>query len=108
MVRPVLVNVSSSRLIIGFIMSFNVTTWIEQLGFLKNFGIYSAALAGVSMLLPVMYKYGKPMRAWTAGRLEPQVAPAKTLEDDDQYWNNERPQWQDEKMGTPIGIARPM
>ncbi|KAL2876156.1 hypothetical protein SGCOL_008699 [Colletotrichum sp. CLE4] len=105
---PVLVNVSSSRLIIGFIMSFNVTTWIEDLGFLKNFGIYSAALAGVSMLLPVMYKYGKPMRAWTAGRLEPQVAPAKTLEDDDQYWNNERPQWQDEKMGTPIGIARPM
>ncbi|KAK1986123.1 major facilitator superfamily transporter [Colletotrichum cereale] len=107
---PVLVNVSSSRLIIGFIMSFNVTTWIEQLGFFRNFGIYSAALAGVSMLLPVMYKYGKPMRAWTAGRLEPRIKPAKVLEDDEQYWNNnERPsQWQDEKMGTPIGMPRPV
>ncbi|WYZ39290.1 hypothetical protein EsH8_III_001204 [Colletotrichum jinshuiense] len=107
---PVLVNVSSSRLIIGFIMSFNVTTWIEDLGFLKNFGIYSAALAGVSMLLPVMYIYGKPIRAWTAGYLEPStpILPAKTLDDDDQYWNNDKPEWQDEKMGAPIGIARPM
>ncbi|TQN69605.1 putative MFS-type transporter [Colletotrichum shisoi] len=107
---PVLVNVSSSRLIIGFIMSFNITTWIEQLGFFKNFGIYSAALAGVSMLLPVMYKYGKPMRAWTGGRLEPTVKPAKVLEEDDQYWKSteQSGQWQDEKMGTPIGVARPM
>ncbi|KAE9568166.1 hypothetical protein CGMCC3_g15735 [Colletotrichum fructicola] len=104
---PVLVNVSSARLIIGFIMSFNVTTWIEDLGFLKNFGIYSAALAGISMLLPVMYKYGKPIRAWTAGRLEPAM-PAKVIDDDDQYWNNDKPQWQDEKLGTPIGVARPM
>lgn len=82
-------------------MSFNVTTWIEDLGFFKNFGIYSAALAGVSMLLPVMYKYGKPIRAWTAGRLEPAVL-AKTLDDDDQYWNQDKPQWQDEKMGRAL------
>ncbi|KAK2018313.1 major facilitator superfamily transporter [Colletotrichum eremochloae] len=107
---PVLVNVSSARLIVGFIMSFNVTTWIEQLGFFKNFGIYSAALAGVSMLLPIMYKYGKPMRAWTAGRLEPSVKPAKVLEDDEQYWNkNERPgQWQDEKTGATVSMGRPI
>ncbi|KAK2032977.1 major facilitator superfamily transporter [Colletotrichum zoysiae] len=108
---PVLVNVSSARLIVGFIMSFNVTTWIEELGFFKNFGIYSAALAGVSMLLPVMYKYGKPMRAWTAGRLEPSIKPAKAVEDDEQYWNNnERPgQWQDEKMGNPVIVmGRPI
>ncbi|KAK1965076.1 major facilitator superfamily transporter [Colletotrichum sublineola] len=107
---PVLVNVSSARLIVGFIMSFNVTTWIEQLGFFKNFGIYSAALAGVSMLLPIMYKYGKPMRAWTAGRLEPSVKPAKVLEDDEQYWNkNERPdQWQDEKMDATVSMGRPI
>jgi len=66
----VLVNVSSSRLIIGFAMSFNVTTWVQDLGFLKSFGLYSFALAIASLGLPLVYRYGKSMRVWTAGRIQ--------------------------------------
>jgi len=64
---PVLVNVSSFRCIIGFAMSFRATEWINDRGFFGSFGIYAAVLAGLSMLLPVMYLYGKKIRKWTAG-----------------------------------------
>lgn len=67
---PVLVNVSSFRLIIGFAMSFNATTWVEDLGFTRSFGYYSLVLALVSLGLPAVYIYGKRLRAWTGGRLE--------------------------------------
>jgi len=66
----VLVNVSSLRCIIGFAMSFRATTWIEDRGFFGSFGIYAAVLAGLSMLLPVMYLYGKKIRKWTAGTVQ--------------------------------------
>lgn len=84
---PVLVNVSSIRLIIGFAFSFKATDWIQDLGFMTNFAIYGAALTGVSLLLPVMYIYGKPIRAWTSGRLEARVV--KDVDDDDRDWKVE-------------------
>lgn len=62
-----LVNVSSFRCIIGFAMSFRATTWVEDLGFLGSFAIYSGVLAGFSLLLPVIFFYGKRIRQWTAG-----------------------------------------
>ncbi|KAH8886736.1 MFS general substrate transporter [Thozetella sp. PMI_491] len=77
---PVLVNVSSFRLIVGFAMSFNATTWIEQLGFLESFGIYSGSLALVSLGLPFVYLYGKRIRSWTAGQLQPSLV--KKIDDD--------------------------
>lgn len=67
--RPVLVNVSSFRLIIGFGMSFDATTWVQQLGFLRSFAIYSGALAFLSLGLPLVYIYGKRIRAFTGGKL---------------------------------------
>ncbi|KAJ0122933.1 hypothetical protein J7T55_011394 [Diaporthe amygdali] len=67
---PVLVNVSSLRLVVGFALSFDSTTWIEQLGFMVNFAIYGGIMAGFALGLPIMYIYGKRIRAWTAGRLE--------------------------------------
>ncbi|ORY67310.1 major facilitator superfamily domain-containing protein [Pseudomassariella vexata] len=67
---PVLVSVSSFRLIFGFLLSFKITNLIMARGFLNMFGIYSGALAAVALLLPVIYIYGKPIRAWSAGRLE--------------------------------------
>ncbi|EGY13625.1 hypothetical protein VD0002_g6572 [Verticillium dahliae] len=80
---PVLVNVSSIRLIIGFAMSFRVTDWIQDLGFMVNFAIYSGALAAVALLLPAMYIYGKRIREWTGGRLEARVV---NNVDDDKDW----------------------
>jgi hypothetical protein len=104
---PVLVNVSSFRLIIGFILSFNVTTWIEQVGFLTNFGLYSAALGAAALALPFIYAYGKKLRAWTSGRLQPTVV--RTVEKEDWARGSKRmeadPQWggendeKDEKVG---------
>ncbi|KAM7206122.1 Major facilitator superfamily domain containing protein [Naviculisporaceae sp. PSN 640] len=67
---PVLVNVSSFRFIVGFAMSFKVTSWIQNSGFLRTFGYYSIALVLASLGLPVVYLYGKKIRAWTAGTLE--------------------------------------
>jgi hypothetical protein len=69
----VLVNVSSFRLIVGFIMSFKATEWVQDLGFLKSFGIYGAALGASCLGLPFVYYYGKRIRAWTAGTLAPSV-----------------------------------
>lgn len=68
-----LVNVSSIRLIVGFAMSFNVTTWVQDMGFLRTFGYYSIALALASLCLPIVYYTGKRVRAWTVGTLERQV-----------------------------------
>lgn len=65
--RPILVNVSSFRCIIGFAMSFKATTWVEDLGFLVSFSIYAGVLAFFSLMLPIFYFYGKRMRRWTSG-----------------------------------------
>lgn len=70
LIRPVLVNVSSFRLIVGFAMSFNVTSWVQSVGFFPTFGYYSLALVLASLGLPLVYRYGKRIRAWTAGRLD--------------------------------------
>ncbi len=61
-------------------MSFNAINWIEDIGFFESFGIYSAALAFASLGLPLVYIYGKRIRSWTAGQLEPAVI--KKIEDD--------------------------
>lgn len=56
-------------------MSFNATTWVEDMGFLESFGIYSGALGITALGLPLVYFYGKRIRAFTAGKLG---APATT------------------------------
>lgn len=52
-------------------MSFDATSWVEQLGFLKSFGIYSGALGIAALGWPLVYFYGKRIRAFTAGKLGP-------------------------------------
>lgn len=52
-------------------MSFDATSWIEQLGFLKSFGIYSGALGVATLGWPLVYFYGKRIRAFTAGKSSP-------------------------------------
>lgn len=50
-------------------MSFDATTWVEQIGFMKSFSIYAGALAFMTLGLPLVYIYGKRIRAFTAGKL---------------------------------------
>lgn len=47
-----------------------MSNWVEQLGFLANFAIYGGVMAAFALCGPIMYIYGKRIRAWTAGRLE--------------------------------------
>lgn len=61
---------SSFRLIAGFLISFKAADTILAIGFLKTFAIYSSIMALFSLLLPAVYKYGKRMRLWSAGKLE--------------------------------------
>lgn len=67
---PVLVNVSSFRCIIGFILSYRVTVWVDDRGFLGSFAIYSGVLAGLAMLLPVLFLFGKSIRRFTSGTVK--------------------------------------
>lgn len=80
--RPVLINVASFRLIIGFIMSFKAVDWVQDMGFFKSFGIYSIALGIACLGLPFVYFYGKRIRMWTAGRLEPPLPTGKKFDEE--------------------------
>ncbi|KAF1808702.1 MFS general substrate transporter [Eremomyces bilateralis CBS 781.70] len=66
---PVLVNVSSFRCIVGFAMSFRATTWIQARGYLGCFAIYAGILGFLTLVMPLVYIYGKRIRAWTAGNV---------------------------------------
>lgn len=61
---------SSFRLIAGFLISFKAADWILDIGFIKTFGIYSAIMLLFSLMLPLVYKYGKRMRLWSARQFE--------------------------------------
>ncbi|CAN8099288.1 unnamed protein product [Discula destructiva] len=67
---PVLVTMSSFRLIAGFLISFKSADMILAIGFLKTFGIFAIIMTIFSLMLPLVYKYGKRMRLWSAGQFE--------------------------------------
>lgn len=68
--RPVLVNVSSFRCIVGFAMSFKATDWIRDRGYFGSFAIYAAIISVLALGMPIVYMYGKRLRAWTGGRVQ--------------------------------------
>lgn len=72
---------SSFRLIAGFLISFKSADWILDIGFLKTFAIYSGIMLLFSLMLPIVYRYGKRMRLWSAGQFE-SASPDKTADSD--------------------------
>ncbi|KAF1812742.1 MFS general substrate transporter [Eremomyces bilateralis CBS 781.70] len=62
---PVLINVSAFRSIVGFALSFKVSSWVEERGYMFIWIIYAIMLGVVSMGLPIMYVYGKDIRRET-------------------------------------------
>lgn len=66
---PVLVNVSSLRLIIGFFFGSLATTWVQQKGLLPTMVIYAEAMIVVLLMMPVLIFYGKKIRMLTAGKV---------------------------------------
>ncbi|KAI1333779.1 major facilitator superfamily transporter [Xylariaceae sp. FL0016] len=57
MAGPVLVNVSSLRIIISFLTSSNATIWLQQLGPMRLLGLG----------IPILFFFGKKLRMVTAG-----------------------------------------
>jgi hypothetical protein len=75
---PVLVNVSSLRIILAFFLSSKSTSWIAERGFLNTFVIYAEVMIVVSLGIPVLYFFGRKLRLLTAGRV--QRATSDTME----------------------------
>ncbi|KAH8649093.1 major facilitator superfamily domain-containing protein [Xylariales sp. PMI_506] len=64
---PVLVNVSSIRVIIGFFLSSNVTVWVQEMGIESTFALYAESIIIASLGIPILFFWGKRIRVWTAG-----------------------------------------
>ncbi|KAK2001446.1 major facilitator superfamily transporter [Colletotrichum falcatum] len=67
---PVLVNVSSMRIVIAFFVASKATVWIAERGAIATFALYAEALIVLSLGLPVFYFWGKRLRQWTAGSVK--------------------------------------
>ena len=83
---PVLVNVSSLRIIIAFFLSSQATTWVMNMGLLTTMSIYAVIMIVLALGIPGLFFYGKRMRQWTAGRvqnMESKPSKKKMMLDDD-------------------------
>ena len=66
---PVLVNVSSLRIIIAYFVGSQSTVWISTKGFLNVFAVYAEVMIVASLGIPLFYFFGKRIRRWTAGKI---------------------------------------
>ena len=64
---PVLVNVSSLRLIIAFFLASQATVWVAERGLLAVFAIYAEVMLVLSLGIPGIFFFGKRLRQWTGG-----------------------------------------
>ncbi|KAG6016159.1 hypothetical protein E4U54_002153 [Claviceps lovelessii] len=59
---PSLVNIASFRQLIAFILSFRVSEWVADLGYLNTFLIYAGILSAFICFIPVIYIWGATWR----------------------------------------------
>lgn len=59
---PSLVNIASFRCIIAFALSFRVSEWVADLGYLKTFTIYASILGAFTLFIPIIYIWGEKWR----------------------------------------------
>lgn len=67
---PVLVNVSSLRIIIAFFLASEATTWVATKGLLNTFVIYAEAMIVIALFIPALWFFGKKIRQWTSGQVK--------------------------------------
>lgn len=67
---PVLVNVSSMRIIIAFFLASEATTWVAEKGLLATFAIYAETMIVISLGIPILWFTGKKLRVWTGGKVK--------------------------------------
>ncbi|USW55007.1 Putative major facilitator superfamily, MFS transporter superfamily [Septoria linicola] len=64
---PALVNIASFRCLIAFVLSFRVTEWVSEFGYLDSMLIYVGIISFFTLLIPVVYKFGPAWRKrWPA------------------------------------------
>ncbi|PQK13626.1 hypothetical protein BB8028_0004g05570 [Beauveria bassiana] len=64
---PALVNIASFRLIVAFVLSFRVSEWVAELGYLKTFIMYAGILGAFILFIPIIYTWGPSWRKrWPA------------------------------------------
>ncbi|KAG5979940.1 hypothetical protein E4U55_004564 [Claviceps digitariae] len=59
---PSLVNIASFRCLIAFVLSFRVSEWVADLGYLKTFFIYAGILSAFMFFIPIIYVWGPSWR----------------------------------------------
>ncbi|ATY65964.1 Major facilitator superfamily general substrate transporter [Cordyceps militaris] len=59
---PALVNIASFRLMVAFVLSFRVSEWVAELGYMKTFVMYAGILGGFILFIPIIYKWGPSWR----------------------------------------------
>lgn len=68
---PSLVNIASFRCLIAFILSFRVSEWVAELGYMKTFIMYASILGAFILLIPVVYIWGEGWRKrWSSSPRE--------------------------------------
>ncbi|WQF86760.1 Putative major facilitator superfamily, MFS transporter superfamily [Colletotrichum destructivum] len=78
---PVLVNVSSLRIVIAFFVASKATVWIAKYGPLATFALYAETIIVFSLGLPILYFWGKRLRQWTAGNVKSKQSEQRVLSD---------------------------
>lgn len=64
---PSLVNIASFRCLIAFVLSFRVSEWVADFGYLKTFTIYASILGAFTLFIPIIYVWGDKWRQrWPA------------------------------------------
>jgi len=67
---PALVNIGSFRSIIAFLLVFDVSVWIVDMGYLRTFAIYTGLLGGLILVVPVIFIFGEGWRKRWPGPTE--------------------------------------
>lgn len=67
---PVLVNVSSMRIVIAFFLASEATSWVAEKGLLATFAIYAETMIVIGLCIPVLWFTGRKLRMWTGGKVK--------------------------------------
>ncbi|OAA53081.1 Major facilitator superfamily domain, general substrate transporter [Cordyceps fumosorosea ARSEF 2679] len=59
---PSLVNIASFRCLLAFALSFRVSEWVADFGYLKTFIIYACILGAFTLFIPIVYIWGAKWR----------------------------------------------
>jgi MFS family permease len=67
---PALVNIGSFRSIFAFLLVFDVSEWIADMGYMKTMGIYTGLIGGFVLFIPVIFVFGPGWRKRWPGPTE--------------------------------------